>query len=626
MKVLILDDDELFRKRAANLLKRLGAEAVISVEGYDEFQFHLLTKSFNLCIVDILLHGSLNGIECIQRENISCPIWITSSVIRKENIPEDVLSQVSLFLPKPLDECLMASEFKKILYCKEEKKETGIQSSFFKPSYSQSDFKRLIFRKKYIKGHELPLLYCLCSFSSFSGSLILKSKKMKAELFFSNGNMINIRLPHKKSYLGLLLAAHGFAEASDIKKVLKNSKGKLIGQRLVEKGFISPHGLTFMLKEQTKIRMSHLILPQEEFEIQTSEEVLTAGEHFNLEDMRSLIAETLWSKAHVQWLKDYLKDKKSFVVDLSHKSSISEEHIHLEWMKKSKKILSLVNSKSSCSRIIEKSMDKFSFSEEEAYFGLYYLLVCKYVYLKKSSSSLNTLDMQQKILRFKRKLKIKNYFEVLSISSHASDKEIKYRIQSLMKFFHPDQYRFDQTSVKRECNEALFILNEIKSTLLNSSKKEKYLKKLKEGSKADSLENAVILNNAKDLIEKKDFQAALPVLSDLKDKKFSGSEVALHYCWAYLKTVDRFKSSTEENQILSTINRVSVEDKYTHLYYFCKGLYSRVKKDFLLAQQNLNRCLSMNPNFLPARTELAEVKSFLNKKKFNPFGKYFKAS
>ena len=627
MKILILDDDELILKWLKDLFTRLGVVEVCTAQDIEEFRFQLSLKHFDLCIVDVLLPGSSNGVEAVERLGIDkSKIWFISGVVGEDNLPDSIRSQMSLFLSKPVKESLIISEFKKLASAEE--KSEGFLSSFYQDQVSSADTLKILEEQKSVTDHQLAVLYSLCAVSRFSGHIMLKNEQNQASLFFSEGRLICIKLPHKKSYLGVLMAAYGFASAQDIKKVLKNSKPGLTGEKLIKYGFISPHSLDFILKEQTKIRLSELIQKDLSYSIEVQKLSLNAvSEPFNLQDMRILLAETLWSKIDAGWINDFFQLKSSdFVHPVTDMKMGKEEEDQTGWIKKGKKILSLIRNGDTLSRIVNKAVTALPLKKEEVQFCLYYMLIVKWIYMEKNSDDgYSFKHIEDKLMGFKKRMKTQNYYELFNLHTNDSVCKIKERIMEVIALFHPDQYQGEISSfLEQQCHEIISHINKIKEILLNDSKREEYIKGVLSGFQEDVMEGLVQFSKVRSLIQNKKFSSALSVLEPLRNQKGVPPVVQLYYCWMYMKVFEHFKNAEDRDRILNKIERASVEDKYSYLYYYCKALFMMKKEEFCLARQLLKRCLNLEPEFVHAKMDLAEVEQSLQQTGF--FKKWFKAS
>lgn len=628
MEVLILDDDELTLKWLKDLLTRLGAFEVCTVQDVEDFKFQLSLKNFDLCIVDVLLPGSSNGVEVVERCNIDISktaLWFTSGVVKENSFPDSIRSKVSLFLNKPINESLVISEFKKLSL--EGKKTEGFLSSFYKESVSHVDLLQLLKEKKSVENHQLAVLYVLASFSRFSGDIVLKNNQTDATLFFSDGNLIRTSAPHRKSYLGVLMAAYGFASVQDIKKVLQSSQPGLTGEKLIEYGLISPHSLHFILKEQTKIRLSELIQKDVSYSIKVQTLSLNAiSESFKLDDIRVMLAETLWSKVNSNWIHDFFDWRGADCVYPSTVTEIGKAKDSTGWIDHCKKVISLIHDGDSLSCIMNNAVNSLSLKKEEVQFCLYYMLITKLIYLKKSSKEKHGFKrVEEKLVDFKKRMKTQNYYELLNLHTNDSVNKIKERVLEVLSLFHPDQYQGQLSPLMaQECHEVILYINKIKGVLLDDRKREEYIKGVKLGFKEDVVEGLVQFSKVQSLIQKRDFSSALSMLESMPDYKGIPSVVHFYYCWMYMKVFDQFKDVEDKDRILYKIERTSVEDKYSYLYYYCKALYMIKKEEFQLAKQLLKRCLNLEPDFINAKIDLVEVEAFLKKGGF--LKNLFKAS
>ena len=628
MKILILDDDELILKWLKDMFTRLGVIEICTAQNIEDFRFQLSLKHFDLCVLDVLLPGSNNGVDIVEKLGLGIgksKIWFISGVVREDNLPDSIRSRMNLFLSKPIKESLVVSEFKKLSLSKE--KSEGFLSSFYQGQVSSADTLKILEEQKSVTDHQLAVLYSLCAFSRFSGHIMLKNEQNQASLFFSEGRLICIKLPHRKSYLGVLMAAYGFASAQDIKRVLKNSKPGLTGAKLIKYGFVSPHSLDFILKEQTKIRLSELIQKDVSYSIEVQQLSLNAvSEPFHLKDMRVLLAETLWSKIDASWIHDFFQLKSSdFVHPTTDMEMGKEEEDQTGWIKKGKKILSLIRNGDTLSRIVNKAVTALPLKKEEVQFCLYYMLIVKWIYMEKNSNDgYNVKHVESKLVDFKKRMKTQNYYELFNLHTNDSVSKIKERIMEVIALFHPDQYKGEVSSfLEQQCHEVVSHINRIKGILLNDSKREEYIKGMHSGFQEDVMEGLVQFSKVRSLIQKKHFSSALSILKLLRSQKGVPPVVHLYYCWMYMKVVDHFKNTEDRDRILNIIERTSVEDKYSYLYYYCKALFMMKKKEPCLARQLLKRCLNLEPEFVHAKIDLAEVEHSLQQTGF--FKKWLKA-
>lgn len=70
-KVLVMDDDKAVRESATNMLSSLGLEVVETGEGDEAFILYKAAKEsekpFDFCILDLIIHEGVSGLECAKR-------------------------------------------------------------------------------------------------------------------------------------------------------------------------------------------------------------------------------------------------------------------------------------------------------------------------------------------------------------------------------------------------------------------------------------------------------------------------------------------------------------------------------------------------------------------------------
>ena len=619
MHILILDDDELVSKQLGELFQQqLGSVQVKTASEVEEFHFLRSMEHFDLLVIDCLLPGAVNGIDLvqtIQTDPKSQHIWLMSGVIGPSSVPHSLKSKINFFLKKPIDESSIQTAFNKIKKTeKHVESGDGVFSSFYKQSMSQKELLQLLEKHPHFQGPELSLLYGLCSFSKFSGKIILDSKG-KSFLEFSQGNLINIQIPHKNSYFGVLLVAHGYTEASKIKEILANKDPGRIGEKIIRSGVMKPGDVHFVLKEQSKIRMSKLMDPKLSLKVKAvpAEKILQTEEEnsIGLKDMRNFLLSALWAKLDSSWLKNFFSLRENYFL-----SMLKSEDINLldsKWVKKLSQMLNFIDGKHSVEQIKENMIKSFSYKEEEVLFMMYYLLAAKYVVLKDSDKE-NNSNIEEKLIQFKQRIKKENYFELLNLQKNASDIELKDRISQLIKNFHPDRFVGQVSAASTHiCSEIISYLNKIKDTLLNPEEKKKYLNQLEKGDEKHIFKIISQYTEGKELLKTRKYSAALAALDKLKEAKGLPSDFSLHYCWAYLKAHKNFSTPKEKSMIFDLIDRVPLELKYSALFYYVKALYAVKAQDDLIARQNLRKCLSISKDFLLAKIELAELDQRANK-------------
>ena len=628
MNILILEDDQAIQKKLTDILKQPGLN-ICTAPTANSAQFLCSTHSFDLMIVDFLLPDSMNGVEFINQlpaHHKQCALWFISSIFKEENISKELKdTKIDLFLKKPLNTSLIKKEFEKLKTQKLKNKD-GIFFTLYKENISSEDLTQLIKDQPSLKNSELAVLYSLFPTSNFTGCIHLCHKEYTSPcaLSFSKGNLTSVQTPHKKSYFGVLLYEHGFSDIEDIKKHLldKTTKGK-IGEKLVQSGCVSPHAIHKILKEQSKIRLSQLLSGPSPVTISIQPETSSSRNStydysLDLQELRHILAETLWAKVDLHWLENFLSLKENNIPLKTKDQNFS--HSQTPWMEQCQKITSLIDGKKSLGEISSSAQQKFSFEKREILFSLYYLMIGKYIILQETNVK---PDNAKRIAYIQKRIEIDDYFQFLNLSQNTNDEIIKERIQQMIQTFHPDSIHKPTPQILKNLNEIISHLNTIKAALLDPEKKQAYLAHLGKNSKKEHMEINQLYCQAKSLLEKRKYHEALSLLEKIKNKKEIPEDTPLYYCWAFMKTRDSFNYLKEENDhIFSLMDRLSLEMKHSYLYHFVQALYFIKLKDFDMAKSKFKICLSINPRFFIAQLEWDAIK----KKNQSALSRFFKKS
>ena len=612
MNILIIEDSQDIQKQLTDILSAKAPVNIQTARDFERVRFLLGVYNFDLIIVDFLLPDKMNGVDIVKKlkmdQDKNGTLWFISSVVKKNHI-RDIFGEkaVSNFFTKPLDKMQIETKFQDFLNNKQDNNQ--LYTSFYKKDVSSKDIEEIFKNQSIVNGQELALLCCLLSLSKWTGCVKLNQKNLSSSILFANGELVNVKSPHKKSYFGVLLYEQGLSDIEDIKKHLQDKNEGLIGEKLVTSGCISPHAVSLILKEQARIRTSQLISPGPHFAIQLepSSELSENRWSLDLQDLRSILSETLWAKLDKKWLDDFISGFEE--AELKKTPHQNLEHIESSWLAKLKNILSLVDNKQTILQIISKAKAQFDIDRVDAVFCIYYLLISQYLFLKRALSDVKVKDAHPKIVRMKERIKKDDYFSFLSVSKNDSPIVIKTRIDAMVKIFHPDRYLdIENTQLAPFCHEIISHINKIKDTLLNDEKRKKYIAVLERSTKEECLRILNIYNAAKDKLYKRRYKEAIDLIEKIKNLNNIPSDTILYYCWAFMKSKERFDPLLdEENVMFSLIDRVSLEEKHTSLFHFVKALYLIKKLHPVHAKKELEMCLSINPMFVHAKLELEEL-------------------
>jgi tetratricopeptide (TPR) repeat protein len=414
-----------------------------------------------------------------------------------------------------------------------------------------------------------------------------------------------------ESYFGVLLMEHGFINNDDLESGLSHHVPKKpIGEKLVDASHLSPHAIYVVQKEQMIIRLSKIIKDasaQIEFQ---DENFLSDGPRIEGDLLSKLSADWISSKISKKWLKAFYNTK------LNDSMSKGEKF----------KTLSLVSDKSILKQFNQlEKIDVWPISlqtlydtnakQEESFFkGLHFLLINGILRFSESSESrVINLDAQKKRLErlWQEMRSEEDHFKVLSLAQNARSKEVQKAYQEMAKALHPDKLTpHAPKEVLELANQVFSRITEAYRVLSNDQQKAAYLAKMEKGVAEEALMSEALFDKAMQHLETSRFREARKIFEKVMRMKGRRSDCMIYLVWALIME----KRSKENRQDLlehcsSLMSQVAHEDRHTAAYFFVKGLCLRLSADYQKAFGAFKHSLSLNPDFIDAKRELASLKS-----------------
>ena len=338
----------------------------------------------------------------------------------------------------------------------------------------------------------------------------------------------------------------------------------------------------------------------------------------------------MWSKTSQKWLESLLYSKENVILNIAENSDMQQAGG--VFSQKCTALLKLIDGCKTLMEVKDQAVAELGWELNETLFLIYGLLITKVVYINNNKEEKKTQEhTERKIMQFHKLMKTQDYFELLSLPRTAVSSEIKSRLLNVSKVFHPDRY--EKSPLKAVCTEILAHLNRAGDVLLNENERTLYLQKIDKKSGEDFLQAFNQYNNAKELLNRSRFQEALTLLEEIKDEGALPLDVRLFYAWAFIKSLKNLynkegckktsiKRAGELQDILQIIDKVPLELRYTPLHYFVRALHSAAIGDISMTRQHLDKSLSIDDQFFPARIELARLNS--QEKKPNKMAWLFK--
>ncbi|MCY4321851.1 MAG: J domain-containing protein, partial [Bdellovibrionaceae bacterium] len=444
---------------------------------------------------------------------------------------------------------------------------------------------------------------------------------------FFKGKIIKLISSSKKSFLGELLVEHGLSLKTDIENLLeKKDPDKKMGELLIEKELLSPHMLSFILKEQIKIRLSEFmsqsvvrvsIKEKKEKDIVSDMEI-----DFSDLDFIEWLADSIQTELKEDFLKSFYFQIQDCLIHKNSQLNIASV-CQKEYLDKYNSFFKSLEEGAVVQKVIEAS--KFNpLTLRLFYFGL----LTKSIYLKDGNTKQKGYGQIESFLESILNKKFDNVFEFFGLSETASMDEIDSKYRKMVKMFHPDSLPNDiSLSLKNKAEQALSIIGKNYKLIKNESKKGDYLK-----SKNQDQFLAVINKYEKGILKIKegDYKTAYTIFLDIKDHKQAPINTILYFLWAQMKRTDvnLFQDRLKAVKIQKEIDSCSISLRTSYLFWFVKGLFCFQTEQYDRANELFDKTLIIKKDFAPAKRELMSLRKKLReiKKSSKSFFSFLKRS
>ena len=628
MKALILEDNPSLANSLKNLLSEQGWSVQTS-PSWAPVAHSVENNEFQLIILDILLTDKKENeaLSILSEKKVQAKIAVISGFFNEEaifnNIPKSFQKNCRFF-KKPFDENSLlnfinqenplviqdeADKWKALFF---EKEAAHHPLSFYFPDSDAFPSKQMI-----------PLLFS-AHLKSFTGDLVLEIDSQQNYIHFYKGKIIKAASSSKNSFFGEILVEHGLSLTEDVKLILNDkSNKKRIGEKLIEKGLLSPNMLDFILKEQIKIRLSEF-MSQPVFKLniiqKNSEDYTKIEIDFNKIEFMDWLSDSVQTELKDDFWSRFYSDFKSCQIGrLSQLNvfSINQKNFFSSYNK-------FFNTFDSAKTISQITEDDKKDSIKLIYFGL----LAKSIYLKKPNKNQASMNLKNLINDILSKSD-KELSDWLSGSrSSFTVNQVKQNYKNIVRQIHPDfQSKNIMPEIKSKVEQAL---QKITSAYHN------LLKQNQEKTSKKQMDLVEIMNEYKkglDLIEKEKYTQAFQILSQIKDHKQAPQNTQLYLLWIDLKRNSLGLSDKDKKsglKIYQQINDCPIHLRTSYLYWFIKGLFYLNCKKYEQARELFQKTLVIQSSFAPAKIELLKVKQKISEQnrnnKKNIFFSFFKKS
>jgi tetratricopeptide (TPR) repeat protein len=444
-------------------------------------------------------------------------------------------------------------------------------------------------------------------FDKKRGQLTFKYQNIQKYLYFQDGHLVFTKTNQQEELLGEVLYRLGKLSQEAFQNIEEYIEPmEIIGQVLVKRGLITQEdlldGLTYQMREVT---LNIFPLFNGAFKFQEREEV-------SLEDMDTkigiptLIADGIRRMKFDPNIEKYLKAQTI---------SPGEKGLALQLTEEEKGVLSRIRADSNPADLV-----KYSGLSAEFFWKTLYLLYC--LNLIELSHEVSVFEAKEKpvakpvgkeqieklqdVEDFQQKMSDMSFYQVLEVSSSASQAEIKKAYFGLARKYHPDLFDRDiDAQQKGMIDEVFDQITKAYHTLSDEDKREEYDKELAEEAAVDGRGVAkkaeIKFRQAKTLYNQARYEEAMAYLDEAI--RLDAHKSSYFLLLALVETkIPTYTKKAEEHFIKSIKLEPWSPDGYLGLGVMYKNAGLKVK-----AANQFNKALKVDPGNPAAVKELKEL-------------------
>lgn len=609
-QILIVEDDDTLGKALHKALSREGFNVHL-VKNPNEAIPLMRSHPIDLAIIDVLLSG-MTGIdlagkirEIFGSEKPKLILMSGVGVFTEKTFIREQKEQLRLieFLKKPfeLQDLLnmVNTHFEKIIPSPQK----VLNQILAHPSATQRVIRRAIEKLEDINGLNLPFVLCLLVDTNSSGHINLVDETGEVSGFsLSNGNIVGVDMPDQGTLLGQLLIEKGFLSVEELEEALSQNNHLKIGQRLIKSNFISPHAFEIAFSEQLNVRLSRKVdtgMNQINF---VPCEVPLKSPYIDQSDFLVFVHDWVNSKIPDQWIRSFYRVWGENAINKGPEFSKMDEVLRLPLFCSLDGIVDYILS----GRSLDTMIDEKVYKEITFLKGIHMLLLKRVVVFGEKNSNESAEKKKGRLVKIYQEMQGKNHLqliEMMGVARNAKEADIAqayHDFQSMIQSSASGNEGLTPLAEKiiKKFKEAYVIVSD-------PGTKEQYQKEYEKDQMKRKFEVKGWFDHAKDFLYKSQGAAALELLQKVGQSEFKFVEYKIYLVWAKILTLGS-EGAREKllKEIESDLLQIPHEERHECLYAFVIGLHQKVVGNLSQAKKNFERAVYLNPQFVEAKREL----------------------
>lgn len=607
-KILILEDDESLGTALKEVLSRAG-HYVYMASRPDEAMSLVGAHNVDFVFVDCLL-PQMTGLDFVEKARQTYPstkfkVILMSGIYSDKQFVQEALAktQALAFLKKPFDlEQVLKLVKKDDVPRKEESSARKLLYQMFaNPTVTNRQKRKVIESIEEVSGFDLPFLYSLLAETKSSGYLnIYNADGTVSGISFCNGNIVGVDVDDRTTFLGEMLIQSGYATPIDVQTALRDKNTRRIGNYLIQNNQLSPHAFDIILTEQMNIRLVRTIVDHKIRVNFAATEVDMSNPSIDADTLSFFLHDWIASKISVSWLKSLYTMWQGNLIGKSPTFRDDHPALSMSLVKNLEGFTNKLNEQVTLNQLLEVK----DYSEVAVYKALHFLLTKGLIVFAQKTSYANVQDQMKALKKMWTNFEGKDTYEVAAylesiVMAGGSGEAVMSEFMTLIGEQPNDKETLDLWhKLKNSAEEAVRVAKD-------SSK----LEQMRQDSQRSEAEAKLKANNLMDDVKKtlqlNQFSRALTQLAEIAKLNPQIQHLHIYNSWAKMGGVDPAKKQFFVKDIELELLQVPPDERYEPVFLFVIGLFNKMKGDIMGAKKSFEKCMAMDPGFIPARREMS---------------------
>jgi CheY-like chemotaxis protein len=607
-KILIVDDDKSSSQLLSEVVKRMGLKPIVANKPIDALNVVKL-QTVHAALVDVLL-PKMSGVDLVAEFRKTKfgdnPVVLVSGVFKDKNFATDALKKTGavdfLFKPFGVEELIatLQAAFKDAINVEK----WNVQALLTRKMPSARDRSKALEHLESITGNDFPFVLGLLLEVSISGHLNIVNEG--GEIFgatVTKGTITDVDSTESQSAGVLALISKGFLHQQDWEEFQRGGNNKFTLERLVQEGYVSPHGVTMAKHEQILADLK-AICSAEQLKLNFGAAETQDSPPKHAVELNQLLSAIFGSEEFFN--SDYLKTFYSAVVGSSVQLVAAPETLEQRWKDPvfagMDQLLATVKAGGTISEVIAAQPDKADAVLRAVHFLVLHRDIA-FADVERVKDVTANRERYTKMYEELAKRTPDQIFEYFGAPPMASVKVVESLFEQYSKSNDPNKLSPELKDISQKCFD---LVKDARATMIDEGLRMELIEKKKSaGASAHKKANELV---AKGLDQLRRGQAAKAVeLLSEADQLHPTTLGFLIGVWAGIKSgISRDKAKLMES--MKKLDALSSEDRQSAYYFMAMGL---VKKALLdqTAVTFFEKAVEADSTFTEARRELTILES-----------------